>query len=600
MGIKFVNPVPAAWAFFTTRTLATAGFTGGANFRHRHGKMKTGAGKYALCAGLWLGSALVASAVPVTYQVNLGAQIVLGNFRPGTDTVFVSGTFSSPNWISTAAAASYRLTPDAGDSNVYVGTFNAVNAPGTTESHKFVINPNNSFNSSTLNWELPVSTAGGNRSFKVPGVATNLPVVYFNDQALPAAVPFIAGADFSDLSFFESRGKVYKEGGQVQDGLVILKNSGLTCVRLRLWTGSNAQVQTNNAYNYTNNLDYNLPLAVRVKNAGLQFMLDFHYSDTWADPGHQATPVAWTNLTFPQLVQQMHDYSSNCIAAFKAAGAMPDYVQVGNEITGGLLWPTGAVPGTNATVQWSQLGQLMKAAIQGVQDAAGTNLPKIVIHIDRVGDWATTQLFFDNLNQQSVPFDIIGESYYPVWHGPLSSVANCLTNAAKRYAKPVIIAETAFPWTNSYWTTNIYNLPGTTNGQVQFLVALAQVVKNLPGRLGAGIFWWGSEYQQVNGVGESGFNTASFFDTGGNVLPVADAFGQLVAPLTLNPSVTGGSLMLQWPLSGAGMTLMMTTNLMPPAAWLPVAYALQNTGTVFSVTLPIDSSISYFYRLQSN
>ena len=242
----------------------------------------------------------------------------------------------------------------------------------------------------------------------------------------------------------------------------------------------------------------------------------------------------------------------------------------------------------------------MKAAIQGISDAAGTNMPKIVVHIDRGGDWATTEWFFDNLNQQAVPFDIIGESYYPFYHGPLSNVANCLTNAAKRYAKPVIIAETAFPWINSYWTTNIYGIPGTTNGQVQFLVALAQVVKSLPARLGAGIFWWGAEYQQANSVNESGFNTASFFDSGGNVLPVADAFGQLVAPITLNPSLAGPGLTLQWPLSGAGMMLTTTTNLTFPAAWLSVTNAVQSTGTWFTVTLPVDSSQGRFYRLQSN
>ena len=158
-----------------------------------------------------------------------------------------------------------------------------------------------------------------------------------------------------------------------------------------------------------------MPLAVRVKNAGLQFMLDFHYSDTWADPSHQATPSAWTNLTFIQLVQEMHDYNSNCIATFKAAGAMPDYVQIGNEITSGMLWPDGYVSG-NSNASWENLGQLMKAAVQGIQDAAGTNMPKIVVHIDRGGDWDTTKWFFDNLNNQSVPFDIIGESYYPFYH----------------------------------------------------------------------------------------------------------------------------------------------------------------------------------------
>src|SRR5450631_1705163 len=138
---------------------------------------------------------------------------------------------------------------------------------------------------------------------------------------------FLAAVDFSDLAFFESKGITYKDGGQVQDGLQILKNHGINCVRLRLWTSSAAQAASN-PYNYINNTTYTVPLAVRVKNAGLLFSLDFHYSDTWADPGHQAIPNAWTNLTFAQTVQEMYYYSSNTIAAFAAAGAMPDYVQV--------------------------------------------------------------------------------------------------------------------------------------------------------------------------------------------------------------------------------------------------------------------------------
>ncbi len=343
-----------------------------------------------------------------------------------------------------------------------------------------------------------------------------------------------------------------------------------------------------------------MPLAVRVKNAGLKFLLDFHYSDTWADPAHQAMPSDWAGLTFPQLIQQMHDYNSNCITAFKAAGATPDFVQIGNEITGGMLFTSGQVPGSNATTQWSQLGQLMKAAIQGIQDAAGVNMPKIIVHIDRGGDWTTTKWFFDNLNQQAVPFDIIGESYYPFWHGSLGDLANCLTNAVLRYGKPVMIVETAFPWTNSYWTTNIYGIPGTTNGQVQYVAALAQVAKNMPNGLGAGVFWWGTEYQKLNGVNEAGFNTTSFFDSQGNVLPAATAFGQMAAPLVMSASLNGSSVKVQWPLSGAGMMLTVTTSLAPISVWAQVTNAVQSTGSVFYTTQPVETGSTRFYRLQSN
>ena len=422
-----------------------------------------------------IGACPAAWAVQVTYRVNVAAQILLGNFRPGIDTVFVSGDFSSPNWLSTSAAAAYTLSPTAGDSNVYAGTFSVANAAGTYENHKFVINPNNNFGS--VVWEnIP---GGGNRYFQVGATNVTLPVVYFSDVSMPTRLPFITGADFSHLSFFEDRGVVYKDEGQAQDALAILKRHGLTCVRLRLFTSSAAQAAAN-PYNYTNNLAYTLPLAVRVKQAGLQFMLDFHYSDTWADPGHQAKPAAWTNLTFTQLVQQMRDYNSNTVAAFKAAGTPPDYVQIGNEITGGMLCPDGKVGTTNDATQWPKLGQLMKAACLGIADAAGTNMPRIVVHIDRGGDWSGTQYFFDRLVQQGVSFDIIGESYYPFWHGSLGNLANCLTNAAKRYGKPIMVVETAFPWTNSYWATNIYGIAPSPTGQVQFIAALAQVVKRLP------------------------------------------------------------------------------------------------------------------------
>jgi arabinogalactan endo-1,4-beta-galactosidase len=206
---------------------------------------------------------------------------------------------------------------------------------------------------------------------------------------------FLTAVDFSGLAFFESKGITYKDGGQVQDGIQILKNHGINCVRLRLWTSSPAQAAAN-PYNYINNNAYTVPLAVRVKNAGLLFSLDFHYSDTWADPGHQKIPNVWTNLNFTQLVQEMYYYNSNTIAVFAAAGAMPDFVQVGNEITQGMLFNYGKVSGSYNT-SWSQLGQLMKAAVQGIQDASnahGYPVPKIIVHIDRGGDWATTQWFF--------------------------------------------------------------------------------------------------------------------------------------------------------------------------------------------------------------
>lgn len=546
---------------------------------------------WALALGLFSGILTVA-ANQVTYQVDMRVQRALGNFNPANgDTAIVSGTFSTTDWTTTSV-----LSPSAGDSNIYTGTFNNNVTTGNWENHKFIINPGGNSSAAQLIWE-----SGDNRYFQVTAGNQTLPVVYFdnvtNAPAPNANTPmdFIAGADMSHLRFFEDRGITYRVNSQIQDALTILKNRGFNCVRLRLFTSSAAQAQAD-AYNYTNNLAYTLPLAVRVKNAGLKLLLDFHYSDTWADPGQQTKPAAWTNLTFAQLKTQLRTYNSNTIASFAAAGALPDYVQIGNEITPGMLWSEGRVGGSfdNAT-QWSQLAQLLTNAIQGVKDASGTNTPKLIIHLDRGGDWTTTQWYFDNLASRQVTFDIIGQSYYPWWHGNLAALRTCLSNAAVRYNKPVMIMETAFPRSNS---TNIFGIPASTNGQVQFVIELAKIIKSVPGSRGAGVFWWGTEYQQVAGANLAGFDQRSLFGADGNVLPAATAFGAMAAPVTISPSRSNNQMILKWPLSGAGMALKTSTNLTSPI-WTNTTNTIQDTNGVFSTSVPLDGSTSQFFRLQS-
>jgi len=410
-----------------------------------------------------------------------------------------------------------------------------------------------------------------------------------------AAQEFLAGADLSHLSFFESRGIAYRAGGEAGDALALLKARGLNCVRLRLFTSSPAQAMAA-PYDYINNLDYTLPLAVRVKQAGLPLWLDFHYSDTWADPGHQAKPSTWTNLVFEPLSRQLRQYSSNCVAAFKAAGAMPDYVQVGNEIISGFLWTDGKVGGSYDTLQqWARLGQLLSAAIAGIEDASGADRPRIILHIDRGGDWQGTQWFFDHLTQQGIAFDLIGLSYYPFWHGSLDDLRTCLTNAATAYGKPVLIAETAFPWTNS---ADLYGIPATPAGQMQYVAKLAQIIKSVPAGRGMGICWWGTEYQSVPGLNLAGFDQRSLFDGSGNLLPAAEALGQLAAPLRLGAVLAGELVDFTWPLSGAGATLFRSTQLGASNAWLPVTNPVQFIGPNCSVRLR-QSGPASFFRLQT-
>ena len=540
----------------------------------------------------WLASFSMVTANQITYQVNMSVQQALGNFRPENgDTVVISGTFSTPDWTTTST-----LTPGIGDTNVYAGTFSSDIATGILENHKFIINPGGNSNAGQLIWE-----SGNNRSFQTTAANQTLPIVYFDDvtntpSSAGIAFDFIAGADMSHLQFFEDRGINYRVNGQAQDALTILKDRGINCIRLRLFTSNSTQAQSD-PYNYINNLSYVLPLAVRVKNAGLKFLLDFHYSDSWADPGKQTKPVTWTNLNFSQLKLQLRSYSSNTIATLGAAGAMPDFVQVGNEITPGLLWNEGRVGGSyDNSTQWSQLAQLLTNAIQGISDAAGTNNPRIIIHIDRGGDWGATQWYFDHLVAEQVSFDIIGESYYPWWHGSLDALQTCLNNTAIRYGKPVMVMETAFPRANS---ADIYGIPASTNGQVQFVIELAKIVKNVPGGKGAGVFWWAAEYQQLNGYNLAGFHQRSFFNSGGEVLPVAAVFGAMTAPVTISPNISSNLLILSWPLSGAGMALKSSTNLTAPS-WTNVTNEVQETNPVFSTSVELDEAPARFFRLQSN
>jgi arabinogalactan endo-1,4-beta-galactosidase len=496
--------------------------------------------KNGVLAGLVLCLATLSTAFATTntclIQLDMSVQTALGNFNAArNDKVAVSGSWN--NWTTTN-----YLAAGAGNTNLYTITCLITN--GAWPVYKFVINSNNT--GVTL-WERPDSQAAycwGNRSFGMPGSGgTNLPVVFFSDQTNAACgFPFLVAADFSHLKFFEDRGISYKSNGVAQDVLALIKSKGVAAVRLRLFTGTDAQVKTNTAYDYTNNLSYNLPLAARVKKAGLKFILDFHYSDTWADANDQLLPKTWTNgLTYASLLVKMRTYNSNCIAAFIATNAMPDFVQVGNEITCGMLYSYGKVGGQT---NWNQLAALINAAVQGIRDAAGTNMPQIILHIDRGGDLTSTLWFFDAMTTNSVTYDIIGESYYPFWHGSWSNnVASCVTNAVRRYDKPVMLMETAFPWNTTCWTTNIYGIAPSTNGQVMFITGLAKVMTNVPARFGAGIAWWGAEYQAVSGVNEAGFYTASFFDSGGNILPVAGVFGKMnPAPVFTNLTASLSSL----------------------------------------------------------
>jgi arabinogalactan endo-1,4-beta-galactosidase len=344
------------------------------------------------------------------------------------------------------------------------------------------------------------------------------PAAASSPDAAPPARPLVyLGADVSALAGGQTGRRRpgfldhYQENGQTDSEINIMHRHGWNAFRLRVFVSPVRQAPNNN-------LENTIALAKQIKAAGATFLLDIHYSDTWADPQHQETPLAWRNLDVDQLEHQVEDYSRDLITQLKEAGVMPDMVQVGNEITGGMLWPTGHVQVPHSDVkmdagriqplpdpyddarQWSNLLGLINAGVRGVRAASADQSVKIVIHIDCGGDWPVTKWFFDHLADANVDFDVIGQSFYPFYHGTLDGVRQNMTECDRRYHKPIMIVETGYPQTGGEQITQrkYMQWPGTQSGQRQFLVELASTVRNSPG--GLGVFYWAPEGSRGNGL----------------------------------------------------------------------------------------------------
>jgi len=332
--------------------------------------------------------------------------------------------------------------------------------------------------------------------------------------AAPKPPPFLAGGDLSFLAREEQLGAVYRDGGRPRDALQIFKAHGWNVVRLRLW------VRPTGRGEYVNDLPYTLALARRVKKAGLRFLLDLHYSDTWADPAHQSEPAAWASLPFDTLTQQVETYSRDTVGAFRAEGAMPDIVAVGNETTNGMLWPDGKVEEPGG---WDRYGALLKAGIAGVRaGAAPLPAPLIMVHINNGTDAGLTRWFFDTLGAQKrgIDFDLIGLSYYPDGKNTLAELKDALAADAERYHKPLVIAETAFPrnGTAAPGQTVYAEYGRTPEGQRRFLADLAKTVRQTPNGLGRGVLYWQPEWVPIRGLPNDNHGNA-LFDDHFNALP---------------------------------------------------------------------------------
>lgn len=335
---------------------------------------------------------------------------------------------------------------------------------------------------------------------------------------------FLFGGDVSALGRLEEAGATYTDGGTPATAIQALRAHGMNAFRLRLFVAPDySEVQVND-------LPYTIALAQRVKASGAKLILDFHYSDTWADPSHQYTPAAWDSLDIDTLEDTVEAYSADVIAQLKAAGALPDVVQIGNEIDAGLLWPLGRIGGSgyDQPENFARFGRLLKAGIRGVRAGAGAGANvRILIHYSGGGNDAGARWFFDHVQGQGVDWDVIGLSYYPWWHGRIGDLTTTMNDLAARYSKDVMVVETAYPWRTG-WSSggdaSNDTWPMTRAGQQQFLEDVVDAVARVPDGRGQGVIWWYPEAIPVSGVFVWGGGAVALFDASGEVLPAADAF----------------------------------------------------------------------------
>jgi arabinogalactan endo-1,4-beta-galactosidase len=351
--------------------------------------------------------------------------------------------------------------------------------------------------------------------------------VSFDDLSLVPGLTALSilGADISSLKKSEDLGGVYKySDGTQADALQILSDSGMNYARLRVW------VDPIDGYHGKSEI---LEMALRLKSQGIQLLVDLHYSDNWADPGKQNKPAAWKDYDFEQLKQALYDHTFDVCNSLAAQGTPPDMVQVGNEINAGMLWPDGDYN------HFDNLADLLKEGYRAVKDCSSSTL--VMLHIAEGGDNDLARWWFDNITRREVPFDVIGISYYPFWHGSLAELQSNLFDIASRYDKDVIVVETAYAFTDKEddFLSNIANrdlmvagYPYTPEGQRAMLRDIMSIVRAVPDGRGLGIFWWDATWTAVTGNGwdstdpQSGnaWENQALFDFNDRALPALEEF----------------------------------------------------------------------------
>ncbi|MEV6166949.1 arabinogalactan endo-1,4-beta-galactosidase [Streptomyces sp. NPDC051954] len=371
--------------------------------------------------------------------------------------------------------------------------------------------------SSEQRTDLPVSASGWIRIVVPINVTNNQCTISINSDANAGnwinvddlsfasgtSSTSIHGADISSIAKSEAKGGVYKNSsGTTGDALAILKSNGMNYARLKVWV--------NPADGY-NNKTRVLATAKRIKAQGMKLLVDFHYSDIWADPGVQTKPAAWAGHSYSQLKTDVYNHTYDVLNALKAQGTTADMVQVGNEINGGMLWSEGS------TDNWTQLAGLLNSGYDAVK--AVNSSTTVALHLAKGGDLSGTRWWFDSAVSGGVKFDAIGLSYYGYWHGSLYDFQTTLDDAAARYGKPVFVAETAYPFRldSEDSLENIIDVsgelvsgyPASTAGQTRWMKDIASIVEAVPNGRGLGVFYWEATWTAVTGNGWDPTDAAS-------------------------------------------------------------------------------------------
>lgn len=332
-------------------------------------------------------------------------------------------------------------------------------------------------------------------------------------RSVPAKrhMKFVKGMDLSTLLELERCGAKYYDNGEERDLLAIMKSYDVDTIRIRLW--NDPWSETGESYGAgENDLKTSLEIAKRVTAAGFGVLLNFHYSDFWADPGKQIKPKAWADYGVKELEQAVYDYTLESMRTFLDAGVNITMVQVGNELSNGLLWPEGKVP------NYDNIATFANAGIRAVRKADAA-IP-VMIHLDNGGNNALYREWFDNFTKRGEDFEIIGLSYYPFWHGSLQMLNDNMNDIAERYGKDLVIAEVSMGYTmedyknyeklsdeerKGYATrpalVEKIEYPMTKQGQYDFMEDFLNRISHIKGGKGKGFFYWEPAWIPVPGSG---------------------------------------------------------------------------------------------------